>query len=128
MLTASLETSTGRRRGGRPSDNTRSKRPGHQRRRRGNSEPITTPSKSPPPPFHLLATLYLDGRENAERKVIVYLDPEDEEFFWPDGRVFFKSRWVETQTGGLVERGWVFKDVGIETAFEKMLISDKRAD
>ena len=31
-------------------------------------------------PFDLLVTLYLDGREKAERKIIVYLDPNHEDF------------------------------------------------
>ena len=117
-----------RRHGQRPSDNTRSKRPGNQRRERRNSEPAWSGREVPALPYHLLAVLYLDGREKPERKVIVYLDPEDDDFTWPDGRVFFKNRWAETQAGGLVERSWVFRNVGIETAFDRLLISGESAD
>lgn len=74
-------------------------------------------------PFHLIASLFLDGRQKAERKIVVYLDPMDEDFAYPDGKVAFKSRWVQGNDGKLNEHSWVFKDVGIDTAFDKMLIS-----
>lgn len=76
-----------------------------------------------PPPFHLLASLFLDGRQKAERKVIVYLNPNDEDFAYPDGKVTFRSRWVQGNDGSLKEHSWVFKDVGIDTIFDKMFIS-----
>ncbi|KAI9828225.1 MAG: hypothetical protein M1819_004581 [Sarea resinae] len=81
------------------------------------------PTESLHPPFHLLASLYLDGREKPERKLIIYLDPEDEEFNEPDGMVVFKTRWVEGKDGKLREHVWLFQDVGIEASFDKMLIS-----
>lgn len=93
------------------------------------SPTLPSPSSSrdfrriPPPPFHFLASMYLDGRSKAERKLVVYLDPDDEDFNRPDGRVSFKTRWVEGKDGKLREHGWVFKDVGIETVFDKMLLS-----
>ncbi|MCJ1468417.1 hypothetical protein MMC07_007045 [Pseudocyphellaria aurata] len=80
-------------------------------------------SGCPPVPFNLLASLFLDGRQKPERKIVVYLDIHDEDFAYPDGRVAFKSRWVQGNDGNLKEHCWVFKDVGIETAFDKMLIS-----
>ena len=76
------------------------------------------------PPFHLLASLYLDGRQRPERRVIVYLDPKHHDFPQPDGKVRFRSRWSQGENGVLVEHAWVFKDVGIETLFEKILISE----
>ena len=79
--------------------------------------------RTPPPPFHFLASLYLDGRRKAERKLVVYLDPDDEDFNQPDGKVHFRTRWVQGNDGKLREHGWVFKDVGIETVFDKMLLS-----
>lgn len=82
--------------------------------------------RTPPPPFHFLASIYLDGRRKAERKIIVYLDPDDEDFNRPDGKVQFKTRWVEGRDGKLREHGWMFKDVGIETVFDKMLLSGDR--
>lgn len=76
-----------------------------------------------PPPFHLLASLFLDGRQKAERKVIVYLNPNDEDFAYPDGKVTLRSRWVQGNDGSLKEHSWVFRDVGIDTIFDKMFIS-----
>ncbi|KAI9812330.1 MAG: hypothetical protein M1827_004779 [Pycnora praestabilis] len=80
-------------------------------------------SRIPPPPFHFLACLYLDGREKPERKIIVYLDPNDSDYNKPNGKVQFKTRWVEGKDGNLREHAWLFRDVGIETVFDKMLIS-----
>lgn len=85
------------------------------------SQAIT--NNSSPPPFHLLASLFLDGRQKAERKVVVYLDSSDQDFAGPDGKVTFRSRWVQGNDGSLKEHSWVFKDVGIETVFDKMLIN-----
>ncbi|KAL8997362.1 MAG: hypothetical protein Q9169_003344 [Polycauliona sp. 2 TL-2023] len=71
------------------------------------------------PPFSLVASLYLDGRRKAERKVVVYLDPTDEDFNPPTGLVKFKCRTVLGRDGSLIENAWVFKDIGIETKFER---------
>lgn len=76
------------------------------------------------PPFDLLASLYLDGRQRPERRVIVYLDPRHQDFPRPDGKVRFRARWVQGENGALEEHAWVFKDVGIETVFDKMLIAE----
>lgn len=85
-----------------------------------------TPS---PPPFDLLATLYLDGRESAERRIIIYLDPSYEDFTPSPGgagaRGLMKSRWVKGKDGNIYEHLWVFKDVGIETIMDKMALSAK---
>lgn len=89
------------------------------------SSPIrshATPSYYSPLPFHLLASLFLDGRRKPERKLIVYLDPADDDFAQPDGKVTFKSRWVQGKDESFKEHSWVFKDVGIETVFDRMLI------
>ena len=53
----------------------------------------------------------------------MYLDPDDVDYNPPDGKVQLKTRWVEGRDGRLKEHAWVFKDVGIETVFDKMLIS-----
>ena len=79
-----------------------------------------------PPPYHFLASLFLDGRQKAERRIVVYLDPKDEDFSPPNGKVKFKSRWVQGSDGAMREHSWVFKDVGIETVFDKMLINGER--
>lgn len=56
----------------------------------------------------------------------MYLDPDDVDYNRPDGKVQMKTRWVEGRDGRLKEHAWVFKDVGIETVFDKMLISGDR--
>ena len=89
--------------------------------------PSTTPHR---PPFDLLATLYLDGREKAERKVIVYLDPEYEDFNpgtgYQTSRSIIKSRWVQGRDGMIQEHAWVFKDIGIETILDKMALTSEK--
>lgn len=76
------------------------------------------------PPFSLLATLYVDGRKKPERKIIVWLDPASDDFNQPDGLVQFKSRLVQGRDGALEEKAWVFKEVGIETVFNKIALRD----
>lgn len=75
-----------------------------------------------PPPFHLLASLYLDGRQNPERRNIIYLDPEHEDFTLPDGKVKFKRRCEKAKDGTMREVSWAFREVGIEKKFGKMSI------
>jgi len=88
------------------------------------SSPIRSQTSYPPsPPFDFLATLYLDGRRKAERKLIVYLDPNHEDF-GPEGKSIFKSRWVQTQDGGIQEHAWVFNDIGIDTILDKLVLAD----
>ncbi|KAL8672979.1 MAG: hypothetical protein Q9168_002573 [Polycauliona sp. 1 TL-2023] len=72
------------------------------------------------PPYSFVATLYLDGRRKAERKVVVYLDPTDDDFKPPSGLVTFKCRTVLGHDGSLMENAWVFRDIGIETMFDKI--------
>jgi len=55
--------------------------------------------------------MFLDNRTVSERKVIVYTDPEDEDFARPNGKVLFKHRWVQASDGTMTEHGWVFKEV-----------------
>ncbi|KAL8683221.1 MAG: hypothetical protein Q9186_000833 [Xanthomendoza sp. 1 TL-2023] len=76
------------------------------------------------PPFTFLATLYLDGRKKPERKIVVYLDPNDKDFDQPTGQVSFKCRCVQGRDGLMREQAWVFKDVGIETIFDKIALRD----
>ncbi|KAL8694694.1 MAG: hypothetical protein Q9218_000705 [Villophora microphyllina] len=81
-------------------------------------------NKPSPSSFSLLATLYLDGRKKPERRSVVYLDPDHEDFNQPDGRIQFKSRLVQRHDGLLEERAWVFKELGIETVFNKIGLLD----
>lgn len=73
---------------------------------------------SAPPPYDFLASLFLDNRQTAHRQAIVYLDPLNEDFASPCGKIKLHSRWVQGNDGNLKEYLWGFKDVGIETAFE----------
>ncbi|MCJ1383919.1 hypothetical protein MMC17_007033 [Xylographa soralifera] len=82
--------------------------------------------RTPPPPFHLLASLYLDGRKRPDRRVFVHLDPEDDIFNYPSGEVEIKTRWVQDKDGNIKEQSWVFQDIGIETLFDKMLIAEDK--
>lgn len=79
------------------------------------------------PPFDLLASLYLDGRRTAERRVIVYLDPDHEDFT-PGGKSCLKSRWVQMKGGGIKEHAWVFNDIGIDTILDKLALSSPSQD
>ncbi|KAL8781400.1 MAG: hypothetical protein Q9203_001490 [Teloschistes exilis] len=81
-----------------------------------------------PPPFSFLATLYLDGRKKPERRSVVYLDSQHEDFSQPDGRIQFKSRLVQLHDGRLEEKAWVFKELGIETVFNKIALRDSSKD
>ncbi|MCJ1286115.1 hypothetical protein MMC26_005458 [Xylographa opegraphella] len=97
-------------------------------------EPMTPFSQAPstekmmkrtsPPPFHLMASVFLDGRKKAERKVFLFLDPDVDEFNDPDREVEIKSRWVQDKDGTIREKTWVFQDIGIESLFDKMLITE----
>ncbi|MCJ1404381.1 hypothetical protein MMC11_007606 [Xylographa trunciseda] len=78
--------------------------------------------RTPPPPFDLLASLYLDGRKKPEHRVIIHLDP-DNEYFESSGCSEINSRWVQDKDGNINEQSWIFQDVGIETLFDKMLIA-----
>ncbi|KAL8740196.1 MAG: hypothetical protein Q9190_007072 [Brigantiaea leucoxantha] len=72
------------------------------------------------PPFDFLASLYIDGRPEPERRIIVYLDPDSKDFHRPDGLVRFRCRCVKAVDGSLKEKSWVFKKVGIEAMFDKI--------
>ncbi|KAL9037393.1 MAG: hypothetical protein Q9180_003741, partial [Flavoplaca navasiana] len=79
-------------------------------------------------PFSFVATLYLDGRKKPERKVVVYLDPTDEDFNPPNGLVKFKCRTVQGRDGVLKEKAWVFREIGIETMFDKIALRENAGD
>lgn len=79
------------------------------------------------PEYGFIASLFLDGRETPERKVIVYLDPADKDFARPDGKVFFKHRWVQSKDGTMTENAWVFKEKAIESVFDRLMIATSQA-
>ncbi|KAK4544707.1 hypothetical protein LTR36_003956 [Oleoguttula mirabilis] len=71
-------------------------------------------------PYHLLATLRLDGRRSYEKRSIIYLD-RDHKRFRSENRLCYRN--VEDQDGTVRECSWFFKEVGIETAFDKLFIA-----
>lgn len=80
--------------------------------------------KTPPPPeFSLIAFLYLDGRPEPERKVLIFLDPANSDFAKPDGKVMFKHRWVQAKDGTVKEHAWFFKDRPVESVLTKLVIA-----
>ena len=102
----------------------------YYRNRDSGSDPGYWPSIAPHrPPFDLLAALYLDGRKKAERKAIIYLDPEYEDFNpgtrHQTSRTIMKSRWVQNRDGMIQEHAWVFKDIGIETILDMMALTSE---
>ncbi|KAL8826841.1 MAG: hypothetical protein Q9191_003547 [Dirinaria sp. TL-2023a] len=101
---------------------------------RYSSSPIRVPSPihipSPhgkPPPYHFLASLYLDGRRKVERRVIVYLDPEHEDFS-ADGKSMLTSRLVRAEDGTIQEHAWVFNEIGIDIILNTLFISEDQAE
>lgn len=67
------------------------------------------------PPFHLLVTVYLDGRKKPERRSIVYLDPGHEQFDSKmNGTISLKTTWMEGRDGQIHEYSWMFGEVGLD--------------
>lgn len=59
---------------------------------------------------------------------MVYLSLDDEDFNYPDGKVVFRCRCVQGRDGRVKEQAWVFKDIGIETVFKRIALSDDSKD
>ncbi|KAK3064365.1 hypothetical protein LTS18_007795 [Coniosporium uncinatum] len=88
---------------------------------RGSSSPA---APAPKAKWHLLASLYLDGRKVPERQTMIYLDRSHEEFkLDTDGEITMRSRWVKNRDGTISSMAWVFADVGVETMLDKLFIS-----
>ncbi|KAK3719927.1 hypothetical protein LTR37_004050 [Vermiconidia calcicola] len=87
-----------------------------------------SPQSPPPPepkPWHLLATLRLDGRRTYEKRSILYLDRTNPSFGLvnDNGDIIMRCRTYVDAKGHARECGWLFKEVGIETAFDTLLLS-----
>ena len=74
---------------------------------------------APPTPWHIIATLKFDGRPEIERRVFVLLDRNDEFFEHP---VVLRGAMVHDEGGIWKEYEWVFKDVGIDVAFDNLVL------
>ena len=72
------------------------------------------------PPYTFVAALYLDGRMQPERRVVIYTDPNDPNYSRPNGKVLLKHRIVQLKDGRIIEHGWAFKETAIELVFDKL--------
>ncbi|KAL8738283.1 MAG: hypothetical protein Q9181_000918 [Wetmoreana brouardii] len=117
-------------RSSRPCGRERQSRQDHHHNKHTSSPPILKREETyeVATPFSFLATLYIDGRKEPERRLIVYLDPGNEDFNQPHGEVQFKSRLVQGRNGRLEEKSWVFKELGIETVFNRIALRDSTKD
>jgi hypothetical protein len=84
-----------------------------------------------PPPFDLIAEVFIDGRTKPEIRSVVYLDPSN--FYYSKRGMVLKGRRVRapSKKGELVKtciHDWVFKDVGIEVLLERMGVEDSIDD
>ena len=88
--------------------------------------------RRPPPilrePWHLLATLRLDGRRSFEKRSIVYCDREHPNYSISKGEIIMKFRAYRDEDGYIRECGWLFKEVGIESIFDQLLVSTGEDD
>jgi hypothetical protein len=83
--------------------------------------------KPQPPPFDLIAEVYLDGPTRAEISSIIYLDPNN--IFFSKAPGLLPGRRVRSQSKacGAIRtciHDWVFTDVGIEVLLERMGVDD----
>lgn len=111
---------------GEPSDSRRASPPQDHRREhdhRPQGHLIPRQERSPELPYHLLAVLRLDGRERYEKRSLVYLDPSHPDFFQPNGEVTMRSRCIKGTDGRVRACTWMFREVGIEIAFDKLFIA-----
>lgn len=79
-------------------------------------------------PWHLLATLKLDGKSKYECQSIIFLNRLSPHFKRPDGQTVIKDRTVKGADGELRVCGWLFKEVGIETVFNKMRVAGEDSE
>lgn len=80
-----------------------------------------------PPPFHLLATVYLDGRKRPERRSIVYLDPDHEQFDAKmSGTISLKTTLMEGRDGQIHEYLWMFGEVGLDRFLTDLSINRRK--
>lgn len=75
-------------------------------------------------PFDLLVSVYLDGRAKAERRGTIFLSHP---YFMVASRqqIVLASRWVQNKQGDILQRHWEFKETGIETRLDRLLINGK---
>lgn len=84
----------------------------------------------PPPPDQedMLASLHLDGKPTPEKRAFVLLNREELYDTHEYGELIIKSRTYEQNDGRLMECGWVFNDVGIESVFRSLDVQGSGQD
>jgi hypothetical protein len=78
---------------------------------------------SSPPPFSLLAEVYIDTRDKPERASFILLDPDHSKF---SESVYINHQLVEGRDGQFHQQHWIFKDINLTATFEKMEIGGNR--
>ncbi|KAL9130429.1 MAG: hypothetical protein Q9217_001396 [Psora testacea] len=81
--------------------------------------PSKTRASTTAPGYSLLANLYLDGREEPEKRTILHLDPAHPEYL-SDGRYSINRRWIKTAEGALREHVWVFRERAVEDVLQRL--------
>ncbi len=85
------------------------------------------PAPAPkPPPFDLIAQVYIDGRSKAENRSIITLNPNSPDYE-PEVLLMGRRVRIPSTTGGPTRQcfhDWVFTDVGIEVLLERMGVED----
>lgn len=94
-----------------------------QRSAKGGASPRHS-TEPQPAPWHLLATLRLDGRQEFEKRSIIYLDDSHPDSHIRRDEIIMKCRTVKDADGRLRDCGWLFKEVGIvlqiDSVFDKL--------
>ena len=74
------------------------------------------------PQYSLVAEVYFDGKDEPERRSVVYLDPHHPEAPG-DCRLWLRHRWTRTADGALREHKWIFKERGVENALGRLTLT-----
>ena len=77
----------------------------------------------PRAPWHLLATLRLDGCQKFERRVVIVLDEHEPAFHEPDGKIFLTHCDLMGPDGQLQEYEWVFEEVAVDKMLKRLAIT-----
>ena len=62
-------------------------------------------------PYHMLATLRLDGKKEYEKQSIIYLDRDHQDFKFPHGITRMASRKIRGEDGVLRECAWYVEQI-----------------
>ena len=79
------------------------------------------PDSKEVPPFHFLVSLYLDGRQKAERRKFIVLDPNHAHY--KHGKAILNSRLVLAEDGTIHRHTFMFSEIGIDTILGQLALS-----